>query len=256
MPGLFLCSYFQQNVVQVLIDENAHTCQDFFLSLVHGLDFFLCFSLKQNNKCTLNYTARRNDLIKGEQSSIQCPHLLINTCNIRLCPRKKSSDEVGVGAHCDVIVVGYTDQTFINGRLIFFLFFAVQLPRQDFVCLNHFILTLRAKPADTRSHMQLMYCFFFFFIHSPYPNGMLPVFTHVCHSGVKQVKSVDTHHLLPALLRHHLPYVYPTSPVRKQCSQQNYWLLAFQVLNWLGLKAHIFHTEHTSDPHNIVTTDR
>lgn len=75
-------------------------------------------------------------------------YLLIASCKLRLGTAKKVSDEVCFTGHMDVALVGATAQSFVQGGTVALLFGAIQLPHQDVVRPQHFILTVCAKPVD------------------------------------------------------------------------------------------------------------
>lgn len=77
-------------------------------------------------------------------------YLLVASCKLRLCPAEEVSDEVSLAAHVDVAFVGATAQSFVQGSTIPLLFTAVQLPHQDVVRPQHFVLTVSAKPVDKK----------------------------------------------------------------------------------------------------------
>lgn len=56
-------------------------------------------------------------------------------------------DEVGLAAHVDVALVGAAAQPLVQGSAVALLLAAVQLPDQDVVSTQHFVLAVGAKPA-------------------------------------------------------------------------------------------------------------
>lgn len=55
-------------------------------------------------------------------------------------------DEVGLAAHVDVALVGAAAQPLVQGSTVTLLLAAVQLPDQDVVGTQHFVLAVGAKP--------------------------------------------------------------------------------------------------------------
>lgn len=55
-------------------------------------------------------------------------------------------DEVGLAAHMDVALVGAAAQPLVQGSTVALLLAAVQLPNQDVVGTQHFVLAVGAKP--------------------------------------------------------------------------------------------------------------